>query len=372
MPLPKILTTTAEVEAFATALGGFNSIAVDLEADSMHHYQEKVCLLQFTAGDETVLIDPLAGADLAALRPLMANPGVRKIFHAADYDIRCLARDFAIEISGLFDTMISCQFLGEERFGLADILGKYFGLELDKQYQRADWTLRPLRREMILYAAGDTAYLHQLVEILEEKLAVLGRSDWVAEEFALLEQVRFSDNEGPLCLRVKGANQLKPRQLAILEELLQWRDAEARRRDLPHYKVLGNKSLLMLSSQPPTAVHGLAAIEGISPRLADRYGKALMQAVERGRSIAEDQLPSFSLRARHDKDPAFEKRLIQLKDWRKRQAKKYALDPGVLINNASLEQVARPNPQNFDQLEKLGVLKNWQLKEFGTSLLKAL
>lgn len=372
MPLPQILTTTAEIETLAAAFGRCDSLAVDLEADSMHHYQEKVCLLQVTAGEETVLIDPLAGADLASLRPVMANPGVRKIFHAADYDIRCLARDFAIEISGLFDTMISCQFLGEERFGLADILGKYFGLELDKQYQRADWTLRPLRREMILYAAGDTAYLHQLVEILEKKLADLGRSAWVAEEFCLLERVRFSENEGPRCLRLKGASQLNPRQLAILEELLQWRDAEARRRDLPHYKVLGNKSLLMLSSQPPSAVHGLVAIEGISPRLADRYGKALLQAVERGRSIAEDQLPCFSSRLRYDKDPAFEKRLTQLKDWRKRQAKKYALDPGVLINNASLEQIARPHPQNFDQLEKLGVLKKWQLKELGASLLQAL
>ena len=372
MSLPQILTTTAEVEDFAAALAGHKSIAVDLEADSMHHYQEKVCLLQFTAGKETVLIDPLAGADLSSLRPLMANPGVRKIFHAADYDIRCLARDFAIEISGLFDTMISCQFLGEERFGLADILGKYFGLELDKQYQRADWTLRPLRREMILYAAGDTAYLHPLVEILEEKLAALGRLDWVSEEFTLLEQVRFYENEGPLCLRLKGANQLKPRQLAILEELLQWRDAEARRRNLPHYKVLGNKSLLMLSSQPPTAVHGLVAIEGISPRLVERYGKALMQAVERGQAVEEERLPRYAPRLRHEKDPAAEKRLLRLKDWRKKQARKYALDPGVLINNASLEQIAHPHPQNFEQLENLGVLKKWQLKELGTSLLKAL
>ena len=144
-----ILTATAELAAFAEELAGFDTIAVDLEADSLHCYQEKVCLLQFTTGERTVLIDPLAGGDLSPLRPVLADPAIRKLFHAADYDIRCLHRDFGFVVSGLFDTMIACQFLGEEKVGLADVLGKYFGVELDKQYQRADWSVRPLSPPMI-------------------------------------------------------------------------------------------------------------------------------------------------------------------------------------------------------------------------------
>jgi ribonuclease D len=372
MPLTQILTRTDEVEELAAELATFTQIAVDLEADSMHHYQEKVCLLQFTAGERTVLLDPLAGADLSSLRPLMANPGIRKLFHAADYDIRCLARDFAIEIAGLFDTMISSQFLGEEKFGLADVLGKYFGLELDKQYQRADWTRRPLSPEMVKYAAGDTRYLAELVVILEEKLASMGRLDWVAEEFTLLEKARFAENEGPLCLRVKGAGKLSRRQLGILEALLQWRNNEARRRDLPHFKVLGTSSLLQLSTQPPSSVQGLVAVEGISPRLADRYGKALMLAVEEGRSLDEAALPAFPRLERREKDPAAEKRFLQLKDWRKKAAAELKLDPGVLINNATLEQVARLCPQSLAELKELAVLKNWQLRELGAGMLQAL
>lgn len=372
MSLPQILTTTAEIESFAAELSRFTVISVDLEADSMHHYQEKVCLLQVTAGEETVLIDPLEGADLAPLKPVMAAADIRKIFHAADYDIRCLARDFSIEIVGLFDTMISCQFIGEERFGLADVLGKYYGLELDKKYQRADWTRRPMSPEMIRYAAGDTEYLQRLVEILEEKLVTLGRRAWVAEEFALLEKARFTDHEGPLCLRFKGAGKLSRRQLGVLEELLQWRDQEARRRDLPHFKIFGNKTLLQLATLPLSGMHSLVGIEGLSPRLVDRYGKALLQVVAQGHALDEAALPLFPRSERREKDPAAEKRFIRLKEWRQRAAAGLELDPGVLINNATLEQVARANPQDEQGLGALGVLKDWQLAELGSGILQTL
>ncbi len=372
MSLPQILTTTAEIETFATELSHFETIAVDLEADSMHHYQEKVCLLQVTAGERTLLIDPLDGADLSALQPVMADAKIRKIFHAADYDVRCLSRDFHIEIVGLFDTMISCQFIGEERFGLADVLGKYYGLELDKKYQRADWTKRPMSPEMICYAAGDTEYLQRLVGILEEKLVNLGRRDWVAEEFSLLEKARFACIAGPLCLRFKGAGKLSRRQLGILEELLQWRDQEAERRDLPHFKVLGNKTLLLLATQPLAGMHSLIEIEGLSPRLVDRYGKVLMQAIEQGKALDEAALPLIPRGERREKDPAAEKRFMRLKEWRQLASTGLELDPGVLINNATLEQVARANPQDEQALSALGVLKRWQMGELGAGMLQAI
>ena len=144
MPDTPILTDRAAVARFAAELAQETIVAVDLEADSMHSYQEKVCLLQFTTPSRTLLIDPLAVDDLSPLGPVLADPAIRKLFHAADYDIRCLNRDFGFEVRGLFDTMIACQFLGEEKVGLADILGKYFGVVLDKQFQRADWSQRPL------------------------------------------------------------------------------------------------------------------------------------------------------------------------------------------------------------------------------------
>ncbi len=372
MSLPPILTGTAQVAEFAAQLQEEAVIAVDLEADSMHNFQEKVCLLQFSTLKSTVLIDPLAGAELAPLKPVLADPAIRKIFHAADYDIRCLARDFSIEINGLFDTMISAQFLGEEKFGLADILRKYFAVELDKQYQRADWSKRPLSEGMIRYAAEDTCHLHRLVEIFEEKLTAKGRLAWVQEEFALLEKARFAVHQGPLFLRFKGAGMLEPRQLAILENLLQWREIEAQRRDCPLYKVLGNKSLLALARLKPQGRKDLEQVEGLSPRLLERYGGKLLHQVSLALDLPETALPAYPRGERRKKDPEAEKRLNRLKDWRKKVAAQLELDPGVLINNALLEELARKQPRAEQDLAGIELLKNWQRQVLGEGILRTL
>jgi len=368
----EIITTAPALAAFAQKLAGQSSIAVDLEADSMHSYREKVCLLQFTTEEETVLVDPLAVTDLAPLGPVLANPGIRKIFHAADYDIRCLYRDFSLEINGLFDTMIACQFLGEEKVGLADVLLKYFGIELDKQYQRADWSKRPLSPEMIRYAAEDTAHLHRLVIILEEALQEKGRLTWVQEEWRLLEKVRHSESGGPLFLRLKGAGALPRRSLAVLEALLQWRDREAQRRDCPHFKVLGNKSLLQLARTMPHSLQGLVGIEGISPRVVDRYGKGLLAAVEVGKAVPEGELPSFPRTERRVRDEKVDQRLAHLKAWRAEKAAELQMAPGIVINNALLEEIAWREPHNEEALRQIPGLKNWQGEVLAEGLLQTL
>ncbi|MEJ2201577.1 MAG: ribonuclease D [Desulfuromonadaceae bacterium] len=372
MPDTPILTDTAAIARFAEELAREAVIAVDLEADSMHCYREKVCLLQFSSAGRTVLVDPLSGADLSALQPVLADPSIRKLFHAADYDVRCLARDFSFEIRGLFDTMIACQFLGEEKVGLADVLGKYFDIQLDKQFQRADWAQRPLSAEMIRYAAEDTRHLHSLAALLETRLREKDRLDWVSEEFSLLETARFAEHQGPLFLRTKGAGTLDRRQLAVLEELLQWRETEARRRDCPPYKVFGGKELLELARHAPLSLQGLVAMEGISPRLVDRYGKKILAAVKTGLELPKDQLPSYPRTPRPEKDPAADKRLAALKDWRKTKAEQLELDPGVLINNALLETLSRQVPRTVPELEQIPGLKNWQRRVLGEEILALL
>ncbi len=368
----QIITDPNGLKRFADELQGEKTIAVDLEADSMHRYQEKVCLLQFTIPGRTVLVDPLAIPDLSLLKPVLADGAVRKIFHAADYDIRCLYRDFGIKIHGLFDTMVCCQFLGEEKVGLADILKKYFNLSLDKKYQRADWSRRPLAAAMVRYAAEDTRHLHQLADQLEQRLKEKGRLDWVAEEFALLEQVRHNKVSGPLFLRAKGARALKPRQLAILEEMLRWRDGEARQRDCPLFKVLGTRQLVELARLAPNSLPGIKAIPGMAPRLVDRYGRVLLKAIDRGRSLAEEKLPRYPAAIRRPRDPAAEARLKILKKYRARKAVELGMDPGIVINTALLEEIARHPPQGLEDLAGFSTLKNWQGRLLGPGILAAL
>jgi ribonuclease D len=372
MSLPPILVDDASVAMLAQELSAERIIAVDLEADSLHSYQDKVCLMQISTPTRTVLVDPLAAKDLSPLAPVLANPAIRKIFHAADYDIRSLYRDFGMEIRGLFDTMIACQMLGEERVGLADVLGKYMNVTLDKRYQRADWSKRPLEEGMVRYAAEDTCHLHQLAEMLEQRLRDMGRLSWAEEEFALLEQVRPSENNGPLFLRVKGAALLERKQLAVLDQLLQWRDEEACRRDRPPFKIVGNKTLLDLARIMPGGLGETSNVEGFSPRLADRYGRALLGAVRKGMALPKEQWPVYPRGERRERDPAVEERMKVLKNVRSAMAERLAMDPGVLVNNAQLEALARVCPASLQQVAELGVLKNWQREVLGEEAVRAL
>jgi ribonuclease D len=372
MSLPPILVDSTALAEFAEQLHREPVIAVDLEADSLHSYQDKVCLLQFSTSTATVLVDPLAIGDLSSLKAVLADEAVRKVFHAADYDIRCLYRDFGIEIKGLFDTMTACQFLGEDKVGLADTLNKYFGVQLDKRYQRADWSKRPLEEGMVHYAAEDTRHLLKLTELLEAQLIAKGRLAWAKEEFVLLEQVRHNSTGGPLFLRFKKANLLERRQLAVLEELLQWRDGEARRRDCPPFKVLNNAPLLEVARAMPANLRALSAVEGMVPRLVSRYGGSLLTAVEAGCKVPEGELPVFPRGESRQRDPEAEARVLLLKKWRIKKAAELEMDPGVLINNALLEEIARRQPPCVEDLAGVEAMKNWQRQVLGPGIVAAL
>ncbi|PLY02984.1 MAG: ribonuclease D [Desulfuromonas sp.] len=364
----EILTTEDEVEKLAHSLRHESSVAVDLEMDAMHNYREKICLAQISTTQHTVLADPLVGGNLAPLAGVFAETGIRKIFHAVDYDLRSLKRDYGFAVHNLFDTMIAAQFCGEEKIGLADLLGKYFGVKLDKKYQRADWSHRPLKKEMIAYAAEDTRHLHRLVAILEEKLRELGRLDWLHEECKLLEEICFDENSGPLFLRFKGAGKLERRQLAQLEELLQWRDKEAERRNCPHFKVVGNKSLLALILTRPEGVDALSSLEGMSSRQVERYGQQLLNCLDKANQIDEEDLPLFPRAPRIKRDPQVDQLLAKLKVWRTKKAADLAIDPGVLVNNSLLEAVARQRPKRPEDLHQVRGLRSWQIGEIGEDI----
>jgi ribonuclease D len=364
-----IITEMEQLQAFAERLEQHASIAIDLEADSMHHFREQACLLQFSTPEETLLVDPLRLANLDPLQKVLADPAIRKLFHAADYDLRCLRRDFNLQVRGLFDTMVASQFCGEEKFGLADLLNKYFSVQLDKKFQRADWTIRPLPHDMMNYAAEDTRHLERLAEIMTTNLRKLDREDWVAEECQLLEQVAFVIQEGPRFLRFKGAGKLERRQLAILELLLEWREAEAERRDVPPFKVFGNQGLLAIVLNAPETLPGMASLEGVFPRLIDRYGKQLLHLIDQAQSLPAEQLPQFPRGVRRAKEPEVEKRLSDLKQWRTQKAAELKLDAGLLINNALLEELARIQPRQPGQM---GMMKNWQRKMLGEEVLRVL
>ncbi len=344
-------------------------LACDLEADSLHHYQEKVCLIQLSSPRESVLVDPLAVPDLSPLAPVMADAAIRKIFHGADYDIRSLHRDFGIEVHNLFDTMVACQFLGEKEVGLAAVLKKRFGVELDKRYQKADWSRRPLAVEMIEYAVEDTRLLIDLYRQLAKELQAKGRLAWVEEECALLSMVRSAPRgDEPFFLRFKGAAGMEPRTLAVLEELLRFRDEKAKARDLPAFKVLGNEALRELAVKKPRKVGELTGIPGVTAKLAERYGEEVLDAVARGTATPADRLPRYPRQPRRVRESRQEERLHRLKQWREVKARELGIEPGILANNVLLETLAEAGSGNGAEADGLVPMKRWQRELFGVEL----
>ncbi|WP_041245607.1 ribonuclease D [Geotalea uraniireducens] len=349
------------------------TLAFDLEADSLHHYTEKVCLIQVSTNSETALIDPLAPLDLSPLAPILANPAVRKVFHGADYDMRSLYRDFGFEVRNLFDTMIASQFLGEKEVGLAAALKKRFGVELDKKYQKADWSKRPFSPQMIEYAMKDTSLLIKLYLQLEDELRAKGRLAWVEEESEIVSCVRAAsrDNE-PLFLRFKGAAKLKPRSLAVLEKLLLFRDERARKRDVPPFRILGNEPLRELAELLPRTAADLTGIPGISQKLIDTYGREILNVVAQGLSIPAEKLPHYPTVQRVIKDRYQEERLKRLKEWREGKGAALGLSVGIIANNSLLEALSEAAPDSLEKLAGIPGLKRWQKQEFGAELLDLL
>ena len=367
-----LIQSQGELEALFGRLRGQPLLAVDTEAASFHRFIDRVYLLQVSSRDETAVVDPLAVRDLSPLADVLVDPAVEIVFHDADYDLRLLDREYGFHATHLFDTRVAAQLLNEPGVGLAALLEKYLGVRLDKRFQRADWSARPLSPAMLEYAAADTRHLSQLHDILKGRLEERGRLAWAEEEFRLLEGIRWSQTEGePGYLRLKGAKALKGRELVILRELFAWREGVAQRSDRATFRILNNEPMLAMARTPPADMAALKAIPGIGGEQAERRGREILAAVKRGLEVAERDLPRIERAPRRAYDPAFEARLERLKATRNQLATRLDLAPGVLCPNGTLEAIARGNPRSLDALAALPELRRWQLREIGEALLAA-
>jgi ribonuclease D len=367
------IATRSELNRFADRLAKQSIIGVDLEADSMYHFREKVCLIQIATSRTTAVIDPLQLNNLAVLKPVFKCRDVLKIFHGADYDIRSLYRDFKISINNLFDTELACRFLGFKETGLEAVLKKRYNVRLDKKYQRKDWSKRPLPQEMIAYAAKDVRYLIPLAKSLHRELKTKGRLSWVEEECRHLSRVRpANNNSGPLFTGFKGAGKLGPRGLAVLEELLQMRKKLAQRQDRPLFRIIGNKSLLTLAEIRPSNLNRLRKTEILGSKQIDRYGENVIAAVTRALQIPTKNLPRYPRKTAPMVPAIVAKRVKKIRIWRDRMAQQLKVDPAIICTKALISAIAVQKPATISSLSKMNELKAWQVKEFGRDIINIL
>jgi ribonuclease D len=363
-------------QALLAEVAGAGVVALDTEAASFHRYHDRIYLIQLSTPTVTAVIDPLGVGDLAPIGAMLADPEIETIFHDADYDLRLFDKQYGFHARRLFDSRIAAQFLGEPGIGLAALLQKYFSIQADKRFQRADWSARPLTEPMLEYAAGDTENLCELRDILRTQLIEKGRWSWVQEEFVLLERTRWTgaphDDPATSYLRLKGAKVLDRRALALLREVYVWRETTSAKLDRAAFRVLGNEVLFQLAQHPPRTLEDLARVKGIGRDTLDRRGAEILAAIERGLAIPDKELPRIERGPRRVPDPAFEARLEAMKRVRNSLADRYQLQPGVLCPNGTLEAIAAALPVNLEALAGVSGVRSWQVNEIGAPLLEAM
>lgn len=368
----ELIETRSRLAVFVDEAQAIDTLCVDLEADSMFHYREKVCLLQMAANGRTVVVDPLKLQDLSILNPLFEDARIRKIFHGADYDVRSLYRDFGITINNLFDTQLASMYLGHTETSLEAVVAQRFGVELDKKYQKKDWSRRPLPPEMVAYAAMDVLYLEPLADALIGELAAKDRLAWVQEACRLLSQVRPQENHQHLFLKFRGAGRLIPQQLAALEELLQLRDTVARQKDRPLFKIMSNAALLKIAMTLPTDLKRLKATQTLSGKQLDMYGHAIMAALEKALAMPVDQLPRYPRQRAPRLSPRIPRRVKAIRAWRDETAARMNIDPALLLNKSLIRDIAVNKPRTLADLQSIPQIHQWQVDAFGEAIIAIL
>jgi len=369
----KIIDTISDLKDSVASLEKEKVIAVDLEADSMFHFKEKVCLIQVAAKNENLVIDPLKINDLSPIKPLFYNPGIKKIFHGADYDVRSLYRDFNIEINHIFDTQLACMFLGLNKTGLDVVLKSRFNVSLDKKYQKKDWSQRPLPEEMIEYAVMDITYLERLAEALEKELKIKKRLFWVHEECEYLSKVRHGpDQHMPLYVKVKGYRKLDLPSLAVFEALLKFRSQLAQKKDRPLFKILSTHCLKKISIQKPSSIYALNNMQVLSSKQINMYGNSIITVINTSLKGPEKFLPAYTCNNVPLLPAPDPKKIKVLKKWRDATAKRIQMEPGLLCSNALLAAIAIKNPNSLSALSQIKDIKKWRVNVFGEEIIAQL
>jgi ribonuclease D len=372
-PKAEYLDTPGDVSRWLKTISGSTLVALDTEGASFHRFVDRIYLLQISTRERSAVIDPLPIGTPSELGAIVEDPAVEIVFHDADYDLRLLQQDYGWQIRNVFDTRVAAQLMGIRAFGLAALLERYFGVKLDKKHQRADWSMRPLTQDMLDYAALDTMYLPDLRDRLKEGLEAAGRWSWAREEFTRLEATKWNaDDDGTAFMRMKGARDLNRRELAVLRELIVWRNAVGAEHDKATFRIIGNEPLFEMVRMNPRDKETLAAIKGMPRGILESRSAEMLAAIERGLLVPEADLPRFPRAARWDRDPEFDVRVNALKTVRDAVAERMDLDTGVLCARDRLEAVARAKPQTLEDFDRIPELRRWQVDVLAGGFLDAL
>ena len=329
-----MIASDSQLAAILPRLCQFRRIAVDTEADSLHCYFEKLCLIQLTFDGEDLLVDPLAPVDLQPLCTVLAEKEI--VLQGMDFDLRLLRRTFDLPVRDVFDTVIAARMLGLREFSYAALVQQYFGVTLAKGSQKANWARRPLPPAMEAYAKNDTHFLLPLAAKMEEEMQALDRMEWFRQSCQrAIEQTMVSRERDPEeAWRITGSGTLPAQTCAVLRAIWQWRDREAQQADRPSFHILQNSALIEAAKQ---------FVAGETPEfrhLSDRRREGFLVAARAALQLPEAAWPQRLARASRRRTPGFDKKLEELRRRRDHHAKELAIDPAFIAPRSALEGIA--------------------------------
>ena len=348
-----MIASAGQLASFIPQIEEVDRVAIDTEADSLHCYREKLCLLQIGLPWRDYIVDPLADVDLTPLCAALESKEV--VLHGADFDLRLLRRGLNFAARRIFDTVVAARLLGIREFSLTALVKQHFGVELGKGSQKANWAQRPLPARMLEYAMNDTHYLLPLADCFESQLRERDRLDWLRQscqraiEQAAVERVR-DENE---LWRIRGSGSLRGRQAAVLRALWQWREQEAEVVDRPPFHILQNHELLNAA---------MAFASGNVPdyrHFSSRRRQAFRQAAQCAMQLPESEWPVSRRRVGRRPDPEAMRATEELRRRRDQAARELDLEPSFIAPRGTLEAIAT------NQARAASLLVPWQQELLG-------
>jgi ribonuclease D len=370
LPPFNLVTTQKQWLACLDALRREPQLAIDLEANSLFAYREQVCLIQISIPDQDFIVDPTAPLELGGLGELLADGDIEKVFHAAEYDLMLVKRQYGWTLQNLFDTMWAARILGYPRCGLANLLHDFYDVEQNKKHQKADWCRRPINERMLAYAQMDT---HYLLRLRDEMSAELKDSDCLAEAqeiFADQCHIELNDNsfKPDGFWSINGMRNLSLQKKALVKALFIYRDQQARRLNRPPFKVFNNRTIVEMAEAAPKYLEELSHVHGMSAGQIRRYGRSILKVIAQA---THDPPPKRPQRKPRPPD-AVATRYEKLHNWRKNKARERGVESDVIISRGALWALAWANPRSPAELDNTEKIGPWRRVAYGPEILSLL